>query len=150
MKRPVLLFAVVAISGPAWGQAPSAERVLPGAWTCEAAADGMTVRSSTTYIAGGAQTFDVAVKGDAQGTAIEFTGKGTGNWKFLPDGKMQETVTGITISDGKINGQDVPGPTLQPMIEPTLVNQVSTSTVTIKDKAMTLVDQNGVTTACTR
>jgi hypothetical protein len=150
MKRPVLFVAVVAASAmSAWGQAP-AEQALLGVWKCETEANGMNVKSSINYAAGGKETFDMVVKGDAGGMSIEFNGAGTADWKFLPDGKMEDTVTGITIAGGKLNGQDVPAPTLQSMIEGMLLNQVSTSTVTIKDKAMTMVDQDNVTSACTR
>lgn len=110
----------------------------------------MAVTSTTNYLAGGKETFDIAIKGDAGGTQIEFTGNGTADWKFQPDGKLAETITGITIKTAKMGGQEVPATDMQAMVEGMIVGQVSTSTVDVKDKAMTLVDADGITTNCKR
>ena len=126
------------------------EKAMSGTWSCSAEGNGMAVTSTTSYLAGGKETFDIAIKGDAGGTSLEFTGSGTADWKFQPDGKLVETISAITIKTAKMGGQEVPAADMQAMVEGMIVGQASTSTVEVKDKAMTLVDADGITTNCKR
>ena len=106
----------------------------------------MAVTSTTNYLAGGKETFDVAVKADAAGTQIEFTGDGTADWKW--DDKLVETITAINIKTARLGGQEVPAADMQAMVEGMMVGQVSTSSVRIDSdgKEMILVDTNDITT----
>jgi hypothetical protein len=128
----------------------AAEKSLSGTWSCAAEGNGMAVTSTTNYLADGKETFDLAVKGDAGGAQLEFTGSGTADWKFDPDGKLVETITAINIKAARMGGQDVPAADIQAMVAGMMIGQASTSTVDIKDKAMVLVDTNNITTNCKR
>ena len=81
---------------------------------------------------------------------MEFTASGAGDWKLQPDGKLAETITGLTVKTAKLNGEEAPATEIQGMVEGMIVNQTSTSTIELKDGAMILVDQDGVTTTCNR
>ena len=109
----------------------------------------MAVTSTTNYLAGGKETFDLTVKGDGGGGPMEFTGSGTADWKF-DAGKLVETVTGITIKTARMGGQEVPAADMQAMVAGMIIGQTTTSTVSIKDKTMILVDADNVTTDCKR
>ncbi len=108
----------------------------------------MSVTSSTTYLAEGKETYDVAV--NAGGGQLEFTGTGTADWKLMPDGKLIETITALTVKTAKLGGQDAPIATVQPMVEPMIVNQTSTSAIALKDSGMVLTDEDGTVTTCKR
>jgi hypothetical protein len=150
MKSILLALGASIVLVAAASAQSATEKAMSGTWSCSAEGNGMAVTSTTNYLAGGKETFDMAIKGDAGGTQIEFTGNGTADWKFQPDGKLAETITGITIKTAKMGGQEVPATDMQAMVEGMIVGQVSTSTVDVKDKAMTLVDADGVTTNCKR
>ena len=150
MKSILLALSASAILVSAAYAQSAAEKSLSGTWSCSAEGSGMAVTSTTNYLAGGKETFDLTVKGDAGGMQIEFTGDGTADWKFQPDGKLVETISAITIKTARMGGQEVPAADMQAMVEGMIVGQASTSTVDIKDKAMVLVDADGVTTNCKR
>ncbi len=38
--------------------------------------------------------------------AINITGKGEATWKFLPNGKIEEKITKLTVSSGKMGKND--------------------------------------------
>jgi hypothetical protein len=141
---------VLAAAASAQGGPPALEKVLAGTWTCSAEGNGMAVTSTTNYLAGGKETFDVAVKADAAGTQIEFTGDGTADWKW--DDKLVETITAISIKTARMGGQEIPAADMQAMVEGMMVGQVSTSSVRINSdgKEMILVDTNEITTNCKR
>ena len=150
MKSILLALGVSAILVSAASAQSAVEKTLPGTWACSAEGNGMAVTSTTVYLAGGKETFDLTVKGDAGGAQIEFTGNGTADWKFEPDGKLVETITAISIKTARMGGQEVPAADMQAMVAGMMLGQASTSTVDIKDKAMVLVDGNGITTNCKR
>jgi hypothetical protein len=154
MKTPILSLIIIALAAPgAFAQAVTqqqVEKAMTGVWKCETNADGNDIKSETTYLASGKETFKTSYKGVSP-VPMEFESTGTADWKVLPDGKLTETVTAITITSGKMNGADVPAETLQSMIAPMIVNQTSTNTVTaLKDKAMTMVEAAGTPSTCTR
>jgi hypothetical protein len=150
MKSILIALGASAVLVSAASAQSAAEKALPGKWTCSAEGNGMAVTSTTSYLAGGKETFDLTVKGDSGAGEIEFTGSGTGDWKFGPDAKLVETITGITIKSARMGGQEVPAANMQAMVEGMIVGQTSTSTVDIKDKAMVLVDADNITTNCKR
>jgi hypothetical protein len=150
MKSILLALCASAVLVAAASAQSATEKALTGTWSCAAEGNGMAVTSTTNYLAGGKETFDLSVKGDAGGAVIEFTGSGAADWKFDPDGKLVETVTGINIKTAKMAGQEVPAADMQAMVAGMIVGQTTTSTVDIKDKTLVLVDNNSVTTSCKR
>lgn len=150
MKSILFALGASAILVSAASAQNAAEKTLPGTWICSAEGNGMAVTSTTIYLAGGKETFDLMVKGDAGGAQIEFTGSGTADWKFQPDGKLVETISGITIKTAKLGGQEVPAADMQAMVAGMMIGQASTSTVDVKDKTMVLVDADDITTNCKR
>jgi hypothetical protein len=140
--------ACLASAASAQGAKPAAEQALSGTWKCSADSPEAAVTSTTVYLPGGKETFDVLVK--VAQADMEFTASGAGDWKLQPDGKVAETITSLTVKTAKMNGQDVPVADMQSMVEGMIVNQTSTSTIELKDGGMTLTDQDGVTSTCKR
>jgi len=151
MKSTVIAaaaFIALAATASAQGAKSPVEQALSGTWACTAEAQGMSVTSSTTYLDGGKETYEVNV--NAGGGQLEFTGNGTADWKLTPDGKLFETITALTVKTARLNGQDAPVATVQPMVEPMIVNQTSTSAISLKDGGLTLTDEDGTVTICKR
>ena len=148
MKSILPALAVSAVLVSVASAQSASENALSGLWSCTAEGNGMAATSATTYLAGGKETFDMSIKGDMAGTEFEFTGNGAADWKFEADGKLVETITDFNIKTAKMAGQEVPAADMQAMIAGMIIGQVSTSTVEIKDKTMTLTDQNGTVSAC--
>jgi hypothetical protein len=144
----ISLSACLAAAASAQGAKSPVDQALSGTWKCSTEADGTIVTSSTSYLAGGKETFDVAIK--VTQANLEFAGSGGGDWKLQPDGKIVETITGFTVKTAKMNGQDTPVAAVQGMVEGMIVGQVATSTIALKDGAMILTDQDGVVTTCKR
>lgn len=152
MKR-ILVATVALVSLGACASAPGtktpAEMIL-GAWKCKASSEGVNTDAVITYIAGGAATMDAKLGVNQGGMAITLDGKGEATWKFLPDGKIEEKITKLTVTSGKMGGRDVPLGMVQPMVDQMVVNQSVTSTTLITPTTMTSTDDNGVVTSCTR
>jgi hypothetical protein len=141
-------FMALAAAASAQGAKSPVEQALSGTWTCATEEQGTSVTSTTTYLAGGKETYDVVV--NAGGGQLEFTGTGTADWKLMPDGKLTETITALTVKTAKLAGQDAPIATVQPMVEPMIVNQTSTSAIALKDGGMILTGDDGTVTTCKR
>jgi hypothetical protein len=151
MKSILLAAAAVACLAPtasAQTARAAVEKALTGTWTCSGEGSGMKVTSKTTYLAGGKETYEVAV--NASGGQLEFTATGAADWKLAADGKLVETITTLAVKTARMGGQDAAPATVQSMIEPMILNQVTTSAVELKDGAMLLTDQDGVVQTCKR
>lgn len=152
MKR--ILAATIVLALGACATAPAAPKtpadLLLGKWECKAASEGVTTLAQVDYLAGGKSTVDAKVGVSQGGMAIDIVAMAEGSWKFLDDGKFQETVTKMTVTSGKMGGQDVPPAMIQPMVEQMVVNQTVTSTVAISETSFVSTDTDGVVTTCTR
>lgn len=151
MKK--LLIATIALAAGACASAPAAktpaEQIL-GVWNCKTSSEGITVEGMNTYSPDGKAKGDAKVAVAQGGMAIDLTATTESSWKFLEDGKLQETVTKMTVTGGKMGGQDVPIAMIQPMVEQMVVNQTMTSTVVFGEGTATITDQENVVTNCTR
>ena len=122
------------------------EQALLGTWTCSGKQGDATMNITTTYLAGGKEIFDVEVR--VIGLGLSFTGSGTGDWKFQQDGRLAETMTALTVKTAMLDGLEKPAASVQPILESTLLNQISTSTVELTNGRMILVDENDAVTTC--
>ena len=152
MKRILAVVGALAWLG-ACASAPSVKSpadMILGTWNCKAASEGVSTDAVITYVAGGTATMDAKLGVSQGGMAINLDGKGEARWKFLPDGKIEETITKLTVTGGKMGGREVPIGMVQPMVDQMVVNQSVTSTTVITSATMTSTDDNGVVTSCTR
>lgn len=152
MKR-IAVATVALITLGACASTPAAKtpsELILGKWNCKASSEGVTTEAAITYLEGGAATMDANVGINQGGMAIALTGKGDATWKFLPDGKLQETINKLTVTGGKAGGNDVPVAMIQPMVDQMVVNQSTTSTTVITATTMTSTDADNVVTNCTR
>lgn len=151
MKK--LLIATIAVAAGACASTPAAktpaDQIL-GVWNCKTSSEGITVEGTNTYSPDGKATGDAKVNVNQGGMAIDIMATTESSWKFQPDGKLQETVTKMTVKSGKMSGQDVPPAMIQGMVEQMVVNQTVTSTVTFGEGTMKFTDQDDVVTNCTR
>lgn len=151
MKK--LLIATIALAAGACASAPAAktpaEQIL-GVWNCKTSSEGVKIEGTNTYSPDGKATGDAKVGVAQGGMAIDLTATTESSWKFLEDGKLQETVTKMTVTGGKMGGQDVPIAMIQPMVEQMVVNQTMTATVVFGEGTATLTDQENAVTNCTR
>lgn len=154
MKRILAAAIVLTLGACASASAPAAFKapadLILGKWNCKAAAEGVSTDAVVTYLAGGKSTMDAKVGVNQGGMAIDITANGEGSWKFLEDGKLQETVTKLTVLSGNMGGQTVPPAMIQPMVEQMVVNQTVTSKATISETSLVSTDSDGVVTTCTR
>ena len=152
MKR--ILAATVVLAFGACATAPAAPKtpsdLILGKWNCKATAEGVTTDAVVTYLEGGKSTLDAKVGVNQGGMAIDIRATAEGNYKFLEDGKVQETITKMTVTSGKMGGNDVPAAMIQPMVEQMVVNQTVTSTATITETSFVSKDEDGTVTTCTR
>lgn len=130
---------------------PLSERIL-GLWNCTATADSVSTKAAVTYLDGGKSKLDATVTLTFAGQAAEIKGAGDATWTVLPDGRLEDTVTALTISGGTVAGNPVPVPMIQPLVQQAIVGQKSTSAVAFDDKArtMTLTDDKSNVTSCSR
>ncbi len=153
MKHVVFATVALAFGACASGTAPAvktpAEMIL-GKWTCKAAAQGISTDAVVTYLAGGAATLDAKIAIAQGGMAVDITATGEASWKFLADGKLEETITNVTVVSGKVGDNNVPPATIQPIVDQVVVNETSTGTVVFNDTSFTSTDEDGVVTTCTR
>lgn len=130
-----------------------AEKIL-GAWACHAESQGAVVDGKFDYLTGGKTTADAEMNVETGGMKIWIAGDLNATWGFQPDGKLIETVTGLKVTQAKMDGKDIPpmaiGSMVQPMVDQMVVGQSTTSTVVFEGTAMTSTDDKGVVTACKR
>lgn len=126
-----------------------AEMIL-GTWSCQATSKGVTTEASVTYLAGGKATMDARLGVVQGGMAIKLEGKGEASWSFLPDGRIEEKITSLTVIKGAIGDQTVPVAMLQPVVDQAVVNQAQVSKTDITASTMISTDDDGVVTRCTR
>lgn len=150
MKRILAATMVLALGACASTASKAPADLILGKWNCKAAAEGVSTDAVVTYLAGGKSTMDAKVGVNQGGMAIDITATGEGSWKFLEDGKLQETVTKLTVLSGNMGGQTVPPAMIQPMVEQMVVNQTVTSKATISETSLVSTDDDGVVTNCTR
>ncbi|HPI49123.1 MAG TPA: hypothetical protein PLH23_12705 [Hyphomonadaceae bacterium] len=153
MKRILLATVALALgacaSGPGTSAKTPAELIL-GKWNCKATAEGITTDADVTYLTGGKATMDAKVGVSQSGMAINILAKADASWNFLPDGKLEETITKMTVTKGTMGGNDVPPAMIQGMIEQAVVNQKTVSTAVFTDTSFTSTDESGTVTSCTR
>ena len=82
--------------------------------------------------------------------AVDITATGEASWKFLADGKLEETIINVTVVSGKVGDNNVPPATIQPIVDQVVVNETSTGTVVFNNTSFTSTDEDGVVTTCTR
>lgn len=129
------------------------ERLL-GPWSCSVDMGGLTGAAQLTYRPDGTASGPVAFKGEADGVDMDITGDVTSTWEFQADGRLRETVTGLSIKTAAFGGE-VMSPALiaamiQPMIAETLEGQGSIADVTFGDGTMTLTSDSAEPTVCSR
>lgn len=151
----VRIFAGVAVAavlaGCASAPAPKTpSEMILGSWTCKTESEGVTVSGVTTYVAGGTANATVKVSVNQPGMAVDINATADSVWSFLEDGRMQETVTKATVLNASMGGQDLPASMIQPMMDEMVVNQTATSTAVVTPSALTITDEEGTTTNCTR
>lgn len=153
MKQLVCATVAMAFGACASGTAPAAEspadKIL-GKWTCKAAAEGMSTEGLVDYGKGGAAGLDAKINFSQGNLSVDVAATGEADWKFLPDGKLEETITKLTVMSGKTGGRDVPPALIQAMVDQLVVNQTSTGIVVFSGASFTSTDENGVVTTCVR
>ena len=150
MVRMIAGTALLALLAACATTAPTPAQQVVGKWSCETNTDGIKVLGKVDYLSDGKAASDVSVAIDQGGMAMTIAATAESTWLFLADGKMSETITKATVTSGNMAGQDVPPAMIQPMMEEMVVNQTSTSTVVFEGSAMTLTDEEGTVTRCTR
>lgn len=130
-----------------------AEKIL-GAWSCHAESQGAVVDGKFDYMTGGKATADAEMNVDASGMKVWIAGDLNATWGFQPDGNLIETVTGLKVTQAKMDGKDIPpmaiSAMVQPMVDQMVVGKASTSTVVFDGATMTSTDEEGVVTTCKR
>lgn len=139
--------AIALLSGCA-STPPSPQELIVGAWTCETVSDGVRVDGRVNYLPGGQGDGKVNVAVDAGGVVLDADVVST--WMFLPDGRLEESVTKLTVTSGSLGGQSVPPAMIQSMVEDMIVGQITTSMIAVTSNSLTLTDEDGVTTNCKR
>ena len=161
MKRIVFAPIVLALGAMALGACASsggatsaaktpADQIL-GKWTCTAAPEGVASEAVIDYAKGGKATVDAKLSVNQSGMAVEILAKGDASWVFLPSGKLEETITSLTVTKGTMNGNDVPPAMIQGMIQQSVVGQKTTSAVVFSDNGYVATDDgSGTVTTCKR
>lgn len=127
-----------------------ADQIL-GKWNCTAAPEGIQSEALIDFIKGGKATVDAKLSLEQGGMAIVIAATGEANWVFLPDGKLEETITALNVTKGTMNGNDVPPAMIQGMIQQSVVGQKTTSTVVFTgDTYVATDDGSGTVTTCKR
>lgn len=125
-----------------------------GKWNCTTSAEGMAVAGVFDYMADGAVKGQAQMDSDVQGMKASITGDIEATWEFLPDGRLKETITALTVKSAKMGGQVAPPAMIpsmiQPMVNESVVNQTSTSTAVFTADTFTSTDDEGVVTSCRR
>ncbi len=125
-----------------------------GKWTCATTTEGMAVAGVFDYSADGGVRADAKMDADVQNMDVSITGDIVGTWEFLPDGRLKETITSLTVKSANMGGQAAPPsliPTMiQPMVDQSVVGQTSTSTVAFTADTFVSTDEDGVATDCKR
>lgn len=124
--------------------------MLLGQWSCEVSSGDITTKGVVTYLPDGKATIKANVALAVAGQAAVIEGAGESGWAFVADGKLQETLTSLTVSSGTLGGKPVPTAMIQPMVNNNLLNKATTSTATITSKKMVLDAGDGSPKTCTR
>ena len=144
----VMLVLVSACASAPRPQTPA--EMLLGQWSCEVTSGDLTTRGVVTYLPDGKAGLKVNVALAVAGQAAVIEGAGESSWVFLADGKLQETLTRLTVGSGTLGGKPVPTAMIQPMIDNNLLNKATTSTATITPGKMVLDAGDGAPKTCTR
>ncbi len=155
MKRILLATAVLALGACASSGGETAAKtpadMIVGKWTCSAAPEGIQSDAVVDYIKGGAAKVDAKLAVEQGGMAIEILATGDATWTFLPDGKLEETITALNVTKGTMNGNDVPPAMIQGMIQQSVVGQKTTANVVFSDDGFVSTDEgSGTVTTCKR
>ena len=151
MKR--ILLAAAALTLGACASSPAAKtpaEMILGKWQCKATTEGIATDAAVTYLAGGKASMDAKVGLAMSGMAIEILANADASWNFRPDGKLEEMITGMTVTKGSMGGQSVPTAMIQPMVESAVVNQKTVSTAVFSGNSFVSTDEAGTVTTCTR
>ncbi|RYG30686.1 MAG: hypothetical protein EON93_14325 [Burkholderiales bacterium] len=158
MKR--MLIATVALAlgacassggGSGTTSAKTPADMILGKWTCTAAPEGIASEAVIDYAKGGTAKVDAKLSVNQGGMAVEIHANGDANWAFLPDGKLEETITSLNVIKGTMNGNDVPPAMIQGMIQQSVVGQKTTSAAVFSGDSFTLTDDgSGTVTSCKR
>jgi len=135
-------------SAAAHAQTPKTEELLLGDWTCASDSNGAVITGPFTYLAGGKSKMQTTIA--ISSASVEMSGTGNATWKFLADGKLEETITDFKVASAKSAGQPAPVEPMQEMVDTMVLNQTVTSTVAVDAKKLVLTDNTGTTTTCTR
>lgn len=154
IRSAVALLTIASVTACASAPAPSPATQILGTWTCTSAAEGMAVAATLDYAADGTVKGQAKMDSKMQGMDATITGDLTASWEFLPDGKLKETITALTVKSASMAGQAAPAsmiPTMiQPMVTQSVVNQASISTAVFAADTFTSTDEDGVVTNCKR
>lgn len=150
MMRIVIGMTSAALLAACASTPPSPQEQILGNWTCKTDAEGVVVDGLVRYLPDGKGDGKVTVDVSQSGMGIKIEADVLSTWAFLADGKIEESVTKLTVTRGEMGGQDVPSAMIQPMIEEMIVGQKTVSTVKLDANTLSLTDEDGVTTNCTR
>ncbi len=152
----ILSGSALALALAACASAPSATpaTLILGTWTCSTTSEGMAIAGVLDYRADGTVKGDAMMDADMPGMKASITGDVDATWAFLPDGKLQETITALKVKSAVLDGQAAPAAMIplmiQPMVNESVVNQSSISTAVFAAETFTSTDEEGVVTSCKR
>lgn len=150
MMRIVVGMTAAALLAACASTPKSPQEQIQGNWACKTNAEGVSVDGAVRYLPDGKGDGKVTVDVSQSGMDIKIEADVASTWGFLADGRIEESVTKLTVTKGSMAGQDVPVAMIQPMVEEMIVGQKTVSTVKLDANTLSLTDEDGVTTNCTR
>jgi hypothetical protein len=150
MKRTVVGFSAIFLAACATSP-PTTERLLLGAWKCEAPIGNGKLAGDVTYEAGGKSTMKVTFTGEMAGSKVEAIANGDATWALLEDNtKLESKIGNLTLTSVKMGEQVIEPAMAQAMIGPMLAGQSAVSTIKVDKANLTLTATDGTVTSCKR
>ena len=150
MKRVVLGAAALSALA-ACATTPTTTQLVLGTWNCESKASFGTIKSTNTYSPDGTGKAHLNVAGAVGAMNFEAVGDADATWKLLEeDTKIEQKISGVTVTSAKLNGNTIDPKMAQTMIGPYLAGQSAASAIKVDAKTLTLTGTDGSATNCTR
>lgn len=145
----------VLVSGlAACASAPTPQQQILGKWTCESASEGMAAKGAFEYLADGTIKAEGVLDSEQGGMPASVTADIAGTWRFLEDGRLEETITSMKVKSATMSGMAAPkniiDSMIQPMVNQMVVGQATVSTPEFAGNSYTSTDEDGVVTTCRR